>query len=146
MTTTPDNLMESTRMFSSSLFLWILCCLIILPTTSVVLTQDYTCNVLTDQCPTRNNGKCESSLSNTPSNNPFCRNGDCLDCNYLCTQYDSDCTGCLSAVGCFWCPGDATCNNSPYYSVSATTSCNDSTAYVAAPNTGQCPTVGTLFK
>lgn len=113
---------------------------------SVASAQDYTCDLLNDKCPTSGNDQCESSLSSTPSSDPACRNGDCLDCNFLCQQFDYDCTGCLSTAGCYWCPGDATCNNSPHYLFSATSSCNAPQDYIAAPNAGRCSISGSLFR
>jgi hypothetical protein len=53
---------------------------------------------------------------------PECADGDCIDCNSLCRQFDYDCYGCLNAVGCYYCPGDGTCQNSPLYSFEGVTS------------------------
>jgi hypothetical protein len=78
--------------------------------------MDLSCDLEQDTtCPTLDNGICESRLATPPAMGvPGCEMGDCLDCNALCSVFDQDCTGCL-ANGCFWCPGDATCYNSPKY-------------------------------
>lgn len=113
---------------------------------SVSRAQDYTCNDQADSCPTKENGICESSFGSTPSNDPSCRNGDCLDCNYLCQQFNYDCNKCLTTIGCYWCPGDGTCNNSPNYLFSLESSCTAAEDYIAAPNPGRCSSTELLFR
>ncbi|KAG7367189.1 subtilase family protease [Nitzschia inconspicua] len=73
---------------------------------------DFTCEFLNDQCISQFDGKCDSVLGNNTL--PGCGNSDCFDCN-LCSQFNADCKGCLEAKGCFYCPGDGTCNNAPTY-------------------------------
>ena len=36
-------------------------------------------------------------------------------CSFEGGQFQADCSGCLNAKGCYWCPGDATCQNSNLY-------------------------------
>lgn len=74
--------------------------------------EDYSCDVLFDSCGSRFNQICDSNLGDNPL--PGCETSDCGDCD-LCRQFDADCEGCLNANGCNWCPGDATCFNSPLY-------------------------------
>ncbi len=108
--------------------------------------QDYTCDLQADRCPSQQNGVCESSFGLIPSNDPSCRDGDCFDCNILCGQFNYDCTGCLTAIGCFWCPGDGTCNNSPNYLFFANSSCNSAEDYIAGPNASRCLSTESLFR
>jgi hypothetical protein len=62
-----------------------------------------------DSCPSRLDGVCDSELGSNPK--PDCQGGDCADCDQ-CMQYVDDCGGCV-ANGCYWCPSDTTCFNSP---------------------------------
>eukprot|EP00536_Pseudo-nitzschia_multiseries_P016213 jgi/Psemu1/220597/e_gw1.1049.6.1 len=39
----------------------------------------------------------------------------CVVCARAGRQFDADCYGCLNAKGCYYCPGDATCENSNLY-------------------------------
>lgn len=80
--------------------------------TFVTGQPDYTCDVFNDPCPYTFNNVCDSNYGTNPRNG--CENADCADCDQ-CEQFHYDCNGCLNAIGCFWCPGDATCYNSPYY-------------------------------
>merc|ERR1740130_2098924 len=78
--------------------------------------RDYTCNPRDDysagnKCPTLEDGKCDD-LRITSLGNEFCINQDCIDCNSECQKFDFDCYGCLDAKGCYYCEGDATCQNS----------------------------------
>lgn len=108
--------------------------------------QDYTCDLAQDECPTSQDGVCDSLLGNTPSPDPFCRQGDCIDCNF-CQEFNYDCNGCLNAIGCYWCPGDGICNNSPLYvyedGVSTCTAADD---YIASPNVTACTTEENFFR
>eukprot|EP00539_Tryblionella_compressa_P008268 CAMPEP_0178775504 /NCGR_PEP_ID=MMETSP0744-20121128/24230_1 /TAXON_ID=913974 /ORGANISM="Nitzschia punctata, Strain CCMP561" /LENGTH=842 /DNA_ID=CAMNT_0020432491 /DNA_START=72 /DNA_END=2600 /DNA_ORIENTATION=+ len=104
-------------------------------TRDVVLGQEapvesYFCNVSADECNSQMDGVCDSSLGTNPL--AGCETGDCMDCN-LCQQFNYDCQGCLNATGCFWCPGDATCNNSPDYDFgpSVQQSCTDPQSYLS---------------
>eukprot|EP00934_Nitzschia_sp_Nitz4_P002113 Nitzschia sp. Nitz4//scaffold272_size25479//1136//3663//NITZ4_008306-RA/size25479-augustus-gene-0.11-mRNA-1//1//CDS//3329545216//2113//frame0 len=112
--------------------------LLVVATSSKTHALDYTCDLGSDICPTSSDGVCDSNLGDSPSIDPFCQVGDCVDCN-LCSQFDYDCYGCLTATGCFWCPGDGICNNSPSYVyddvISTCTSADD---YTSAPNTTIC--------
>jgi hypothetical protein len=70
---------------------------------------DFSCNVQADTT-------CGSKFDNTCDNNePDCQDGDCWDCS-LCRQFDYDCNSCLEQNGCIWCPGDAICLNSQWFS------------------------------
>jgi hypothetical protein len=81
---------------------------------SLTMAQtDLSCNLLKDNaCPSRNDGVCDSELGLSPK--PGCQGGDCADCDQWCPQYVDDCGGCV-AHGCYWCPSDGTCFNSPHY-------------------------------
>lgn len=76
--------------------------------------EDFTCNVQTDTCSSARDGVCDSNLGDAPK--VGCETGDCIDCNIFCEQYSYDCQGCLNTIGCFYCPGDALCYNSEFYS------------------------------
>jgi hypothetical protein len=76
-------------------------------------TQDFSCDHFLDQCPTRYNGVCDDKTG-TNTNPDLCSNGDCADCD-KCRQFSYDCDACTSTNGCYFCPGDATCYNSPDY-------------------------------
>jgi hypothetical protein len=78
----------------------------------IVSQPDYSCDFLNDQCGSQFDGVCDSILGTNAL--PGCGSGDCFDCN-LCAQFNADCKGCLEAKGCYYCPGDGTCNNSPIY-------------------------------
>jgi len=82
---------------------------------------DYTCDPRKDYgvdefCPKNNigNGKCDNP-NHGGDGGEECLQQDCIDCNYLCRAFDADCFGCLNAKGCYYCPGDATCQNSDLY-------------------------------
>jgi hypothetical protein len=108
---------------------------------AVVSAQDFTCDTVNDECSTKTNGECDSSLGSNPQ--PGCLNGDCFDCD-LCGQFDLDCNGCLNAQGCFWCPGDAKCYNSQNYQwKSAASSCNAPLDYIES---GTCSQTGNFFR
>jgi hypothetical protein len=84
---------------------------------------DLSCNTNVDSCPTTFNGKCERG------SNPLCAGGDCYDCDE-CRQFKADCNSCLEN-GCFYCPGDATCFNSPdYVLTNVFSSCTQSSDYI----------------
>ena len=79
---------------------------------------DYTCYPGLDysgenKCPTIQDGKCDNP--NHDGLEELCLNQDCIDCNFYCQSFSADCYGCLNAVGCYYCEGDATCNNSNLY-------------------------------
>jgi hypothetical protein len=74
-----------------------------------VEAQDYTCDYLADKCEFKNDFQCDHNSACT-------QNTDCFDCNYFtCHTFSYDCQECLEAKGCYWCPGDAQCYNSPDY-------------------------------
>ena len=75
-----------------------------------VSSQDFRCNALFDDCPSKEDGVCDNVNG---TNAPGCETTDCFDCN-ACSQFDLDCETCINARGCFWCPGDAACYNSRY--------------------------------
>ena len=83
---------------------------------AIKIVANYSCNVFADTCPTQYNQVCDRKT------NPLCANGDCSDCDQ-CEQFATDCMGCLSH-GCYWCPGDATCFNSPEYIFNKISACN----------------------
>jgi hypothetical protein len=112
--------MLSINCCSTRSLLFLVASILSAPKIRIANAQDYTCDAIADQssaCPGLYNGLCESrhAFQDGVSTIPECENGDCYDCNVLCKQFDYDCYGCLNAVGCYYCPGDATCNNSPYY-------------------------------
>jgi len=83
---------------------------------------DYTCNPQLDYnkdieiCPKDKiqNGVCDNP-NHGGDGGEACRGQDCIDCNYHCMSLSTDCFGCLNAKGCYYCPGDATCQNSDLY-------------------------------
>eukprot|EP00537_Pseudo-nitzschia_pungens_P011055 CAMPEP_0172385844 /NCGR_PEP_ID=MMETSP1061-20121228/3454_1 /TAXON_ID=37318 /ORGANISM="Pseudo-nitzschia pungens, Strain cf. pungens" /LENGTH=1877 /DNA_ID=CAMNT_0013115001 /DNA_START=415 /DNA_END=6048 /DNA_ORIENTATION=- len=80
---------------------------------------DYTCNPANDytdgnKCQTIQNGICDDPRHGG-SGGDACFGQDCIDCNFLCRQFDADCYGCLNAKGCYYCPEDGTCENSNLY-------------------------------
>ena len=81
---------------------------------------DYTCDTQSDECPTQNDGVCDSLLGEASLTTlilPECASGDCQDCNAVtCQQFQYDCQACVGTTGCFWCPIDGTCQNSNLYS------------------------------
>jgi len=87
---------------------------------------NYTCDARIDYnqgieiCPKEliNNGVCDNP--NLDGEQDECDGQDCIDCNYHCRAFDADCFGCLNAVGCYYCSGDATCQNSELYQSDAT--------------------------
>jgi len=91
------------------------------PAPVTVLDQiiDYTCDPNSDYgvrstCSTVDDGVCDDSNLGGKGWDG-CRNQDCFDCNYHCSSFDADCYGCLGAKGCYYCPGDATYQNSNLY-------------------------------
>jgi hypothetical protein len=90
-------------------------------------TQDLSCDLSEDRCPTRFNGVCDDETG-TNTNPSFCANGDCGDCD-KCLQFSYDCGACTSN-GCYFCPGDATCYNSPDYSFNIFTHCSSPSDFV----------------
>jgi hypothetical protein len=76
------------------------------PTAAPVDAVDLSCDYPSDSCPFQFDGKCNKLLEG-------CENGDCFDCDE-CRKFDYDCNACTNS-GCYWCPGDATCYNSPFY-------------------------------
>jgi len=116
---------------SSVLAIWLLA--LALASTSVLAeedvdTTDYTCDARVDYqdpkipgtCPTEKiqNGVCDNP--NHGGDDDSCLEQDCIDCNFHCQQFAADCFGCLNAKGCYYCPGDATCQNSDLYQSSVT--------------------------
>ncbi len=84
---------------------------------------DYSCNVMEDICPTKFNDICERS------SNAACSSGDCFDCDQ-CRQFTADCGRCIEH-GCYYCPGDGTCFNSPHYVMTNVFShCTDPSDYL----------------
>jgi hypothetical protein len=83
--------------------------------------EDFSCNVQLDQCNSKFNGVCDRdgyydpSCNNNNDDNDNTNNSDCFDCDQ-CRQFNYDCDSCLRQNGCLWCPGDALCYNSPFYS------------------------------
>ena len=73
---------------------------------------NFTCNPRGDQCPSAFDGTCDSNVGGNPQ--PGCETSDCADCDQ-CVQFRNNCEACNAAIGCYWCPGDATCYNSPFY-------------------------------
>ena len=72
---------------------------------------DFSCDFLTDvNCPTLENGVCESELGEPLTFDEDCTRGDCIDCGSFCSNLKFDCVGCFT-MGCYWCPGDGTCWN-----------------------------------
>lgn len=104
----------------------------------LVPTVDYSCNILNDKCPSKLDGICDSLLGDDPKTG--CEYGDCVDCNF-CSNFDFDCEGCAGAKGCYYCPGDATCYNSPLYSIG---SCTKDTDYIG--DVGTCANSSLIFK
>ena len=101
-------------------------------------------------CPSRSNDICESNIgvqyADDDDSIPTeaisgCEQSDCLDCDYLCNQFALDCDACFNH-GCYYCPGDGTCYNSPYYSFTsdAIASCSpsDTTDYIHFSNSASC--------
>jgi subtilisin family serine protease len=79
---------------------------------------DYTCYPSLDysgenKCPTIGDGKCDNP--NHGGTEELCIEQDCIDCNFNCQSFSTDCYGCMTAIGCYYCEGDATCNNSNLY-------------------------------
>ena len=70
--------------------------------------SDFTCNYLDDTCPFSFDGECDDGIFDG------CQGGDCYDCD-LCRSLSYDCQACTAAEGCYWCPGDGTCQNSNLY-------------------------------
>lgn len=78
--------------------------------------RDYTCDpnkdyVSSNECQTIGDGVCDDP-NHGGNGGEACRNQDCLDCNFHCGAFDADCYGCVNAKGCYYCPGDGTCENS----------------------------------
>ena len=87
---------------------------------SITVAQtNLSCDLVNDSCPSRFDGVCDSELGSHPK--PDCHGGDCADCDQ-CPQYAYDCGGCV-ANGCYWCPSDATCVNSPNYHLNIFSEC-----------------------
>jgi len=94
---------------------------------------DYTCDPRIDYnensidlCPKSfiQDGKCDNP-NHGGDGGEDCLQQDCIDCNYHCMVFAADCFGCLNAKGCYYCPGDATCQNSDLYrSENKVLSCN----------------------
>lgn len=88
-----------------------------------VLSQgtNYTCDPFIDYndnleiCPKSkiNNNVCDNPNHGGEDEN--CLGQDCIDCNYHCGAFSADCYGCMTAIGCYYCPGDATCQNANIY-------------------------------
>jgi len=84
-----------------------------------VVSGEYTCNPRLDYssantCKTIQNGICDNP-NHGGGGGKDCFEQDCIDCNYFCGEFDADCFGCLNAVGCYYCPEDASCKNSDMY-------------------------------
>lgn len=95
---------------------------------------DLSCDVSADNCPSQFNGVCDRET------NSKCAGGDCYDCDE-CQDFAYDCNGCLEN-GCYWCPGDAACYNSAYYTVSNIFShCSKPSDYVQ----DSCTASGNVF-
>jgi hypothetical protein len=99
-------------------------------------TQVLSCDLKLDRCPTRLNGVCDDQTG-TNTNPDFCSNADCWDCD-KCQQFSYDCDACTSN-GCYFCPGDATCYNSPDYAFNIFTHCSSASDFV----TDGCQAPGT---
>lgn len=95
--------------------------LISLPMVVAQEGTNYTCNPFLDYdqnveiCP-------KAKISNNVCDNPNhggddekCLGQDCIDCNYNCGAFSADCFGCMNALGCYYCPGDASCQNANVY-------------------------------
>ena len=95
----------------------------------VALQADFSCDLIQDRCPTRFDGVCDDQTG-TNTNPDLCANADCGDCD-KCVQFSYNCDACTSN-GCFFCPGDATCYNSPDYGFSGNvfTHCSSASDFV----------------
>lgn len=94
---------------------------------------DYTCDFANDQCGSQFDDVCDSLHGNNSL--PGCGTSDCWDCNVFCTTLNGDCKGCLGAKGCYFCPGDGTCNNSPLYTFNGLIqSCTEPVDYLFGGN------------
>jgi hypothetical protein len=94
---------------------------------------DFSCNYLADTCPWIGDGECDSQFD-------LCEGGDCYDCDQ-CQQFHYDCNACISN-GCYYCPGDALCFNSPYYSFNVFSHCAESNDYTQET----CSEPGNFFR
>ena len=100
----------------------------------VSIDANFSCDHIADQCPTKNDGVCDSS-----GGNPLCVDGDCRDCDQ-CVQFNADCQACVDAIGCNWCPTDGTCHNSLYTSFG---SCTNADNYIT--DGGTCADSSNFF-
>jgi hypothetical protein len=107
---------------------WIIDAVVVVVVVEAQADIDYTCNLLSDACPTRNDGVCDSFLgaaSLTTLVLPECATADCFDCNQVtCQPLSYDCQACLGTIGCFWCPLDGTCHNSNLYTTTMDSTTN----------------------
>ena len=100
---------------------------------SLRFLKGVSCNVFADTCPSKFDGKCDSQIDE-------CEGGDCYDCDQ-CQQFHYDCNACISN-GCYYCPGDALCFNSPYYIINAFSHCAESNDYTQET----CSEPGNFFR
>mmetsp|Transcript_11918 Transcript_11918/g.28633 ORF Transcript_11918/g.28633 Transcript_11918/m.28633 type:complete len:1167 (-) Transcript_11918:47-3547(-) len=117
---------------------------VVLPQVVIVVdgapVTDFTCNFAKDRnCATRYDGVCDNTNLGGSVSKPGCDDNDCYDCN-LCTEFNYDCEGCLNAEGCYYCPGDGTCDNSPNYSfVGVTKTCTTLSSFLTSPDQSCTP-------
>ena len=101
---------------------------------------DFTCNYANDRyCSTRYDGVCDNTNLGGSITKPGCGDNDCYDCN-LCTEFNYDCEACKNAKGCYYCPGDGTCDNSPNYSfVGVTKTCTTLSSFLTSTDQSCTP-------
>jgi hypothetical protein len=110
--------------------------------------QSLACDFPNDTtCSSTNDGVCDSTLGG-PNPKPGCEDGDCVDCDMCRSDYSHDCSGCLNAEGCVWCPGDATCYNSASYAFVGgfVASCSAVDDYLTGLSGGTCTAVENQFR